>query len=59
MNSKDAARDVVGTVIVRNIEIAEAGAMNARYRDMLSAAEVRDEQAALWRSLLTVIEQER
>ena len=47
MTNKDAAREVVGTVIRRNIEITEAGAMDARYRDMLNAAEVLDEQAAL------------
>ena len=55
MTNKDAAREVVGTVIRRNIEITEAGAMDARYRDMLNAAEVLDEQAALWRQLLEIV----
>ena len=56
MTNKDAAREVVGTVIRRNIEITEAGAMDARYRELLNAAEVLDEQAALWRHLLRVVE---
>lgn len=56
MTNKDAARDVVATVVRRNIEITEAGAMGARYRDMFHAAEVLDEQAALWRQVLTFVE---
>jgi len=47
MTNKEAARRVVATVIRRNIEIAEAGAIDARYRDLLDAAEVLDEQAAI------------
>ncbi len=39
-------------MIRRNIEIAEAGAIDARYRDLLNAAEVLDEQARIWRRLL-------
>ena len=40
MTSNEAAREVVSTIITRNIEIAEAGAMGARFRDMLNAAEL-------------------
>ena len=58
MTNKDAARAVVATVIRRNVEISEAGAIDARYRDMLDAAEVLDEQAMLWRTLLAVVEGE-
>ena len=43
-------------VIRRNIEIAEAGALGARYRDLLHAAEVLDEQANIWRRLLPFVE---
>ena len=56
VTSNEAAREVVSTIITRNIEIAEAGAMGARFRDMLNAAELLDEQAAVWRSLLSVLE---
>lgn len=56
MTNKDAARTVVATVIRRNVEISEAGAIDARYRDMLDAAEVLDEQAMIWRTLLAVVE---
>jgi hypothetical protein len=58
MTNKDAARAVVATVIRRNVEISEAIAIDARYRDMLDAAEVLDEQAMLWRTLLAVVEGE-
>jgi hypothetical protein len=58
MTNKEAARRVVATVIRRNIEIAEAGAIDARYRDLLDAAEVLDEQAAIWRELLIATEGE-
>ena len=56
MTSGEAAREVVATVIRRNIEIAEAGALGARYRDLLHAAEVLDEQANIWRRLLAFVE---
>ena len=55
VTSSEAARQVVASVVTRNIEIAEAGAMRARYQDMLNAAELLDEQAALWRSLLEMV----
>lgn len=56
MTNKEAAKEVVATIIRRNIEITEAGAMDARYRDMLNAADVLDEQAAVWRQLLHVVD---
>ena len=58
MTNKEAARTVVATVIRRNVEISEAGAIAARYRDMLDAAAVLDEHAALWRKLIAVVEGE-
>jgi len=56
VESRAAAREVVAQVIRRNIEIAEAGALGARYRDMFDSAAVLDQQVLVWRELLVVVE---